>query len=346
MGTGHGADECDDRVALGGSGEQSGYEIGGARPRGDETDAGPAGQATHRGRHERRILFVATHDQLRTPIDQYIEDAVYLGPWYPEDVPHPLDVQGVDHHFAPAAIHAVGLVLGDCAAVLAACSPGVKAPPSRSVRATLVSRPKKGGLRALNTRHPPSLTLTRRLAVDDGTVPLTRDVLPPDNGTSLVREFVRRSSGCRSSGAVSLVPRSFYDKGLAPRNCPSPDLNRHPGELSPPCVHRGLSCPTPAQDFPTRRVHDLLDGARSCHHPSLAYGKSVDTNARFGTGAGQRLTLPMAHSARTDGKYRNRKEQKEHDPATERNTLEQPPQNTLAPRSKTGHCREQDGRHE
>lgn len=27
MGTGHGADECDDRVALGGGGEQSGYEI-------------------------------------------------------------------------------------------------------------------------------------------------------------------------------------------------------------------------------------------------------------------------------------------------------------------------------
>ncbi len=80
----------DDGILFGVGGQQAGNQIGGARTGRHQHDTRGAGEATDRTGDERRVLFVATHHQLRAAIDQGVVYGVDLGAGHTEDVFDPL----------------------------------------------------------------------------------------------------------------------------------------------------------------------------------------------------------------------------------------------------------------
>ena len=79
VGDRHGAAQRHDGITFGIGGGQTGCQVGDARTRGHEHDAGLAGQPAQPARDEGRVLLVPADDQLDLRVDERIEDGVDLG---------------------------------------------------------------------------------------------------------------------------------------------------------------------------------------------------------------------------------------------------------------------------
>jgi hypothetical protein len=83
---GHNTADRYHRITFRGGCGDTGHKVAGSRARRDKTDSWPSGQTPYGGGHERGVLFVPTHDQLRTLIAQYIKGRHDLPAWDTENM--------------------------------------------------------------------------------------------------------------------------------------------------------------------------------------------------------------------------------------------------------------------
>lgn len=96
VGAAHGAAQGDDGILFGVGGEQSGGEVGGAGPGGDQHDTWCAGESADGAGHECGVLFVAADDEFRAAVGQGVVDGVDFGARHAEHVGHLVGGEHID----------------------------------------------------------------------------------------------------------------------------------------------------------------------------------------------------------------------------------------------------------